>query len=154
MKNFDEKEDSIYNPNPLNELTPTVRAEYEKSAIEYQIRFERELEIDAKVSSFLSKIIQAYLSFFGDNKSIQLIFKGHEEYDYFTTEPKIKKYYRILHPFLAKYSTSMELLSLLVEIYDIYTDGGLDKVSDAKLNDLDESLTHYLTSGLPIPIKD
>ncbi len=138
------------NYDPISSMNPTELEEYTKSLREDQIRFNTELEVDELVSNFIGKIIKSYLSFFGNDDSIQQIFKGYDTYDYFTTELKVRKYYRLLHPFLSKYSKDVALLSSLVNIYNIYINGGLDKLSDSDLNDLKNVIDYYLINGLSI----
>jgi putative transcriptional regulator len=135
---------------PTSSMSQEELEEVKKISSEYQIRFEKELKIDKMVSTFISKIIQAYLSLFGGTEAMLMIFQDHEKYDYFTTEFKIKKYNRILHPFLTKYSKDVVLLDLLFNINRIYTNGGLDKLSDKELDDLYNSLDYYLANGFNI----
>ena len=117
---------------------------------ETQERVNVELEVDKLVFEFTSKIIKLFLSSPDVSESIKEILQGYDKYDYFSTGLTIKRYYRILHPFLTTSLKDFALAGLLVEINDIYKNGGLEKLSDENLKELGIIIKHYLNKDIKI----
>ena len=125
-------------------------AEYRNSVDKYQIRFNTELEVDELVDTFINKIIESYISNIIMDDSFKKTFENYKQYDYFTTNLKVKRFYRILHPFLSIHSKDYNLLLLLDNIKNIYDNGGLEKNTDKELDELKSNIDYYIENGIPI----
>lgn len=150
MKNYNEEEIEIIDP--ISEMTPTERKEYENSLANYQIRFNLELSFDESVDNFINKIIESFITNIKADDTFKQIFFKYKDYDYFTTNLKVNRLHRILHPFLSIHSKDYNLLLLLDDIKNIYDNGSLEKVSDDKLNELKKKLDYYIDNGINISL--
>jgi len=135
---------------PIKSLTKEEREEYTKIVNGYQIRFDSELETDKLVSKFIDKLIEFFTSSFQLDTSIKQVLTKYEGHDYFTTNIKVDKFYQILYRFFTYYPDDKGFVKTLVNIRYIYSNGGLDKLSDEELNDIQRTLNHYLKNDLNI----
>lgn len=139
---------------PTTLMSPNELAEYTKTVNEQQMRFNSELQIDELVDTFINKIIESYISNISMDDSFKKTFENYKGYDYFTTNLKVKRFHRVLHPFLSIHTKDYALLLLLDDIKNIYDKNGLESLSENKLNELKNSLNYYIDNGIPvIPIK-
>jgi len=119
------------------------KEEIDKISIDYQVRFLAELRTDELVSDFLNKIVQIFLTSPTVDDSIKQVFKKYNKHDYFETTSKVKIFYRIVNPFFIEYSNDTELKSILTKIHNVYINGGLEKLSNEDLDNLEETLLQY-----------
>jgi putative transcriptional regulator len=120
----------------------------------YQDRLNSELILDKLIDTFMNKIIESFINTMTMDDSFKKTFETYKEYDYFTTNLKVKRLYRILHPFLSIHSKDYDLLLLFDDINNVYDKNGLERLSSDRLAELQNSLSHYINNGIPvIPIK-
>jgi putative transcriptional regulator len=67
---------------PLAHMSPSELAEIKKISMEYQIRFEKELELDGLVSNFIDEIINSLLLNFEFDKNVKQTLENFKGYDY------------------------------------------------------------------------
>jgi putative transcriptional regulator len=126
------------------------KQEIDELSANYQIRFQAEQIFDELVDTFINKIIESLFSTVIMDDSFKKIFNNYKEYDYFTTNLKVKRFYRVLHPFLSMHSKDYNLLLLLDDIKNIYETNGLENLSDDRLEELQNNLNNYIENGIPV----
>lgn len=147
MKNYSEEESYF---DPLANMNTDELEEYKKISTEYQMRFEAEQIFDSSVDTFINKVIESYISNITMDESYKQVFENYKEYDYFTTNLKVKRFYRILHPFLSIHSKDYNLLLLLDDIKNVYDKGDIENLTDDRLNELQNGLNYYIENGIPV----
>ena len=133
--------------NEEKETPPDLRSNEDIQEIEEASkRFALEQFIDELVFKFINQIMKAFLNSPESDDNIKQITRRYNEYDYFKTGFKIKQYYRIFHPFIHKYYDDIALLATLVKISVIYDNGGLEKLSNEDLKELERLIQYYLNN--------
>jgi putative transcriptional regulator len=132
---------------PLAHMSPSELAEIKKISMEYQIRFEKELELDGLVSNFIDEIINSLLLNFEFDKNVKQTLENFKGYDYFKTKIKVDKFYDSFYRFFNFYSEDKIFVELITTIKNIYTISGLEKLSDEKIIELINSIKAYISNN-------
>lgn len=130
---------------PMTGMSSDEIEEIKKISSEYHKRFDSELKLDKLISSFIDKILDGLFSNIHFDQSIKQIFKKYKGYDYFTTNLKVEKFHDTFYRFLAYYSDKKDeqLIQIMDDIKNIYSNGGLGKLTDNELDKFQKIIEFY-----------
>lgn len=148
VQNYNEEENE-QSFDPTLDLSPDELEKYKQSQIEFQERFEQELNLDKSISIFIDTLIEGLFSNLNFDSSVKEAFQNSKGYDYFTTNVKVHKFYNYFYRLLSHYANKTEerFINFLNSIEEIYTNGGLEKVPDDELRELSETLKFLMNES-------
>jgi putative transcriptional regulator len=122
------------------------KEELDKFFNESQKRFDSELNLDKLISKFIDNILSGLFTNLDFEPSIQLVFKKYKGHDYFTTNLKVETFYNNFYRFLRHYSDDKKFITIIDDIQHIYKNGGLSKLTDDEIENLQKIIQFYLNN--------
>jgi len=118
------------------------------------IRAFSEFTVSWEISQFLNKVISNVVSNFNLDYKYSQIFKNYTDDDnILAINTMLDKYYLALFSLLSSQDNYTMVCALLIELKRIYNNGGLEKLTDEKLNNLLIMVKHYHENNLYLNTK-
>lgn len=129
----------------ISETDATITHEMDVSkeqSIEMRLSFE--MSINWEISEFINKLIEYFTSSHSIDEKIEKVFKNYlDDDDIFAVNSKLEKYSLPLSYLLIQYPLKGEIFSFLTYLRNIYSHGGLTKLSDDDLNSIMTTVRYY-----------